>query len=227
MFNLVFPVDNGMLDGMSGTQLVAKYSLSNRKLIWKDRIETKEAAERLVYIILGLLPLSSPLFMIPMLSLMNHTNKFNILDVFGYRNTILLPIVIGMILEIIFHIYLSKLFSKLGHDIEQPSLDVRIKYITEMIDVSFRKNLTGDSFPPYLVTGSAIGSLLLIIPLVYYLLTSDINTIANIIGMLIILGVLWFTVFFMLFEGIIRTIIMVKFEKKWTKELEQEKRNGK
>lgn len=226
MFNLIFPVDNGMLDGMSGTQLVAEYSLMQRKLIWKDRTETKEKTEKLVYLVLGLLPLSSPLFIIPILSIMNRTNEFNIVSSLGYKNTILWPIIIGVLLEIIFHIYISRTFAKLGNVIEQPELDVRTKYITEMIDVSFRRNVPGKSFPPYLIAVGSILVLSLTIPVVYYLIMSDVDSIANVTMMFVVLSILWFAVFFVLFEGVLRHIVMVRFEKKWKKELAEEIKNG-
>lgn len=227
MFNLIFPVDNGMLTGMSGTQLVAEYSITERKLIWKDRTDTKESTEKLTFLILGLLPLSGPLFMVPITSVMLHTNELNVVSLLGYRNTIFYPIIIGIFLEIVFHIYLSKSFTKHGKSIEQPILSVRKKYITEMIDASFRRNFTGESFPPYVASGGAFASLLFIIPLFYYFIMSDVIAIAYAGVFFTALSLLWFVVFFMVFEGIARLIVMLKFEKQWQKELEQEKRNGK
>ncbi|GAK30127.1 putative membrane protein [Weissella oryzae SG25] len=226
MFNLVFPVDNGMGPGMSGTQLVAEYSVTERKLIWKDRTDTKEATEKLTFLVLGLLPLTGPLFMVPIASAMLHTKELNVVSLLGYRNTILIPIIIGIFLEILFHIYLVRSFNKHGTSIDPPILAVRKKYITEIINASTRKSLTGDDFPPYVAVSFAISIMLLTILLIYYFILSDAISILYAGVFFASLSIMWFVVAYMLFEGIARLIVMLKFEKQWQKELEQEKNNS-
>ena len=212
---IIFHVDNGLGSQLSGTGLAAEYDFKKKQLIWRRASEQKiKGHERLMMKILSFFPLTSPLLIVPILYFVGKETS-NVVTPIDRMGTIslFLPIILGILLFFSFE-YLMLLLRDSYKIIPAPSKEQQLKYLMEVNEISWRHN---DVWPqirtPYLANIIIFSFVIVvIIPLMFWLYL-QVSTFGEMILKLAVLGLLVSIIPNLIWNGIIKVLLIHKLIK--------------
>lgn len=220
---MTFHLDNGLSDKVSATGLSATYNFIEKKIVWrkwgKDSIDNQL---NLTQKVLSLLPLSSPLLIVPLLSFLGNYSKIVATPVERFHvYSFVLPAVLGITLFISFESLMVYIMER-PKIIEAPDIKVQKKYFKEIYDFSIKyNNAVGNYKTPYLV--NVIVSLfivLIVIPLMFWIYNQP-DTTGTFVAKLSMLGFLLSLIPNLFWNLLIKGIVIKKILKKLEDEMEK------
>lgn len=220
---MTFHLDNGLSDKVSATGLSATYNFIEKKIVWrkwgKDSIDNQL---NLTQKVLSLLPLSSPLLIVPLLSFLGNYSKIVATPVERFHvYSFVLPAVLGITLFISFESLMVYIMER-PKIIEAPDIKVQKKYFKEIYDFSIKyNNAVGNYKTPYLV--NVIVSLfivLIVIPLMFWIYNQP-DTTGTFVAKLSMLGFLLSLIPNLFWNLLIKGIVIKKISKKLEDEMEK------
>lgn len=220
---MTFHLDNGLSDKVSATGLSVTYNFIEKKIVWrkwgKDSIDNQL---NLTQKVLSLLPLSSPLLIVPLLSFLGNYSKIVATPVERFHvYSFVLPAVLGITLFISFESLMVYIMER-PKIIEAPDIKVQKKYFKEIYDFSIKyNNAVGNYKTPYLV--NVIVSLfivLIVIPLMFWIYNQP-DTTGTFVAKLSMLGFLLSLIPNLFWNLLIKGIVIKKILKKLEDEMEK------
>ncbi|EHJ52219.1 hypothetical protein [Streptococcus macacae] len=162
---LLFPIDNGIGEGLSGDGYSAEYDLWTGKVTWRQATKkTIDKQQALTFKLLAVSSVLSPLTVAGLLMLSRSFPIFNTdlsdkLDRYA-------PIILGIVLFLAFEALMLAIRVRDPIAQVEPSLERQHEYFKKMFDFAIRKNIGGKI--PYLTAYLSTTLALICIPLSYY-----------------------------------------------------------
>lgn len=220
---MAFHLDNGLGEQLSGTGLSATYNFVEKKIVWrkwgKDSVDNQL---NMTQKILSLLPLSSPLLIVPLLLFLGNYSQTVATPVERFHvYSFVLPVVLGITLFISFESLMVYIMER-PKIIEAPDIAVQKQYFKGVYDFSIKyNNAVGNYKTPYLVSiVVAIFVCFIAVPLMFWIYNQP-DTTGTFVAKLFMLGFLLSLIPNLIWNLLIKGILTNKIIKKLENEMEK------
>lgn len=167
MRTLLFPVDNGMVEGLPGSGMAAEYDIWTGKVVWRQGAKKPSSSRRGLLKSLQMVGIvCSPMVVAAVFSWLSYLGPFR-QDQSDQMITYA-PVLLGLSLFLAVEALMLELRTLRPLMDQEPPTDIQHQYFKGMFDATIRQNLSQKGRLPYLRAYLAAGLAILCIPCSYY-----------------------------------------------------------